>query len=188
MVLTSLPFTRETTVHEQDTTEIILEHEGEAKVFTIKQTPRQITSERKKKMIVCWLHCPSPRLSQNHEEMSPVSLQLLQQEKKNPRGTLSRPPSTVGHFARTLIVISHHGDCKESVGLDHWELNVTEKWEGPYNNQYMDLDRLSWYLWPVVFQPLCWIPNSNSKQWFCSFAEPSQGALWPRNLVECRST
>ena len=65
------------------------------------------------------------------------------------------------------------GIAGESLGTTTGRLTVTERWGEAYNNQHLDLGKLSSCLK---------YSSRNSNQWLCSFAEPNWGLTLTREL------
>nr|KAF6492365.1 hypothetical protein HJG59_009573 [Molossus molossus] len=84
--------------------------------------------------------------------------------KESPRCT-SRYHNIMGHFLGVPTLILPMGIFRESVGFDHWE---SEKGREAYNNQHLEIDRLSFYLQhpsSSLHQQLC---SSAESRWWCS--------------------
>lgn len=77
------------------------------------------------------------------------------------------------------ILISHHGDCREICGIQPLRiLTVMQKRGGTYNNQHMDLGRLSHTCCAHVLIPTSILLICRAKL----EARSAQGTQWGANL------
>lgn len=139
--LTSLPLTRKVTIiHEQDSTESVLEHRGEAEVLPCIQRPRRTALEGKEKCLHADLTAPSPG-QHNTIWRGLSSLQFLQWEKRA-QGN-NQLPWCCGSFCGN----PYSGLILWWLQENQWDsttgnLTVMEKVVRAFNNQQMDLGRL----------------------------------------------
>lgn len=111
MFLTSRPLMRKvTSIHEQDSTETVLEHRGEAEASP--ETKNCIG--RGIEMATHWPHWPFPRPAQHHAERS-LKPSVPSVGKESPRGTTSYP-GVVGHFVGAPTLVLSHGDGRRTNG------------------------------------------------------------------------
>lgn len=159
LYLTSFLLTRnQTTIHEQNTNEQILEQRGEAEA---PWRPRQNASEGYEKQL------PSDLTVPPQSSVAPcrqVSLELLVPlvGKRTHRDNQQPPLSTVGHFVGASLW--SYSIRSYLWGSTTGKQNMTEKWVRGCDNQHSNLGWLSSYLRG---------PSSNPKHWLCSSVEPS---------------
>lgn len=112
-----------TAIQEQDTTENILEHGGEAKALPIPHRLRQTSLEGKRRSYTL-THCLSPRPVQPLIKRFPPNLWFLHWEKRTKVGLLDHP-NIVSCFARAPTLILYHRDlggiCRtQTLGIWLW--------------------------------------------------------------------
>lgn len=170
--LTSLPLTRKVTIiHEQDSTETVLEHRGEAEALLCTQRLRRTALEGEEKQLHTDLTAPSPGWH-NTMRRGLSSLHFLQWEKRA-QGD-NQLPWCCGSFCGN----PYSGLISWGLQANQWDLTtgnltVMEKRGRASNNQQMDLGRARYYL-------EC--PSRYFNQWLCSIAEPTCWCILIREL------
>lgn len=134
------------TIQEQDTTERILEHRGEAEAPTAPQRPIQISLEGKRSGYMLTT-LPLPLVSTAPcKELAPEPL-VLPVGKENLEGTTSPPQNGGSLCGSPFSDLTSWGWQGNLWGSTTGNLTMTEKQGGAFNNQHTDLGRPSLCLW-----------------------------------------